>query len=186
MARPFNTPKPLPTREELLEMFDYSADTGILKWRLKPEGAYRAKWWNSRFGGEVAGSNHPGGNYIRLMIGGVHHFAHRIIWKMVTGNDADFVDHINGDASDNRWENLRDVSFDENLRNKSLYKNNTSGTPGVTYHSKSDAWAARIGADGKQLHLGDFKTKVEAVAAIRAAHVILNYHRNHGRKADPE
>ena len=47
-------------------------------------------------------------------------------------------------------------------------------------------WVARVGVSGKQLHLGDFKTKEEAAAAIRAAYVILDYHENHGRKPAPQ
>ena len=186
MARPFNAPKALPTKEELLDMFDYSPDTGILTWRLRPPGFPRAAWWNSRFGGKPAGSTHSDQRYIRVMIQNAHHFAHRIIWKMVHGVDPGFIDHINGNPEDNRIVNLRDVSLDENLRNKSIYKNNTSGIPGVGFHGRDNVWVARVGVSGKQLRLGDFKTKEEAAAAIRAAHVILDYHGNHGRKPNPE
>ena len=118
MARPFNAPKALPTKEELLDMFDYSPDTGILTWRFRPAGFPRAAWWNSVYAGKQAGGLHSDGKYIRVMIQNVHHFAHRVIWKMVHGVDPGYIDHINGVYSDNRIENLRDVSFDENLRNK--------------------------------------------------------------------
>lgn len=186
MARPFNTPKPLPSKEELDQMFNYAPDTGVLTWRDRAADAPRSAWWNSRFGGKVAASEHPNSKYLRVMINGAHHFVHRVIWKMATGVEAEFVDHINGDAADNRIANLRDVQFDENLRNKAKYRNNTSGVSGVSFHARDNKWVARIGVSGKQVHLGDFATKEEATAAIRAAHVLLDYHQNHGRSADLE
>jgi len=123
------------------------------------------------------------GEYLRIMIDGKHQMVHRVIWKLVTGEEPNQVDHVNGIRADNRIENLRSVSFAINLKNKALYRNNKHGVPGVGYHKRDKVWTAKIGIGGKQLTLGSFATKDEAVAAILAGHVILDYHPKHGRKA---
>lgn len=180
MGRPLDTPNVLPDREKLEGMFYYESETGKLFWKPREVESRHDGRFNAMFAGKEVGGHHSGG-YRRLTIDGVHYMTHRVIWKMVTGEDALQVDHINGDTSDNRISNLRDVSHQVNAKNRKLYKNNTSGTPGVTFHSRDNVWIAKIGAGGKQLQLGSFKTADEAAAAIQAAHVLLEYHENHGR-----
>jgi hypothetical protein len=84
------------------------------------------------------------------------------------------IDHINGNKLDNRRENLRVVSASVNQANrKRLNKNNSSGMRGVslTKLSKKKPWKAQIMANRKQLHLGLFATKEEAIAARIAAEI---------------
>jgi hypothetical protein len=83
---------------------------------------------------------------------------------------------------DNRLENLRAVSSGENLRNQKIYKNNTSGTIGVSFHKSYKSYRASITINGKTKHLGLFKNKEEAIAARAAANIKYNFHENHGRK----
>lgn len=78
------------------------------------------------------------------------------------------VDHINGNPSDNRKSNLRIVSHLENMQNKKIYKNNTSGTTGVS-QLHNGKWKARIMVNGNEMWLGTFETKEEAVYARHAA-----------------
>lgn len=182
MGRPYNAPKALPDAEILRAMFIYDSVSGSLKWAEKPDDAPRARWWNSVIAGNPAGSPHSSSKYLRVMIDGAHFLVHRVIWKIETGNDAEFIDHVNGDGFDNRFVNLRDVSCDENLRNKPQYKNNSSGVTGVIYHKRDKAWMASVGISGKQIHLGSYKTKEEATAAALAARLVLGFHPNHGRK----
>ena len=84
------------------------------------------------------------------------------------------IDHINGNKLDNRRENLRVVSASVNQANrKRLNKNNTSGMRGVSFtaHSAKKPWKAQIMANKKQIYLGLFATKKEAIAARVAAEV---------------
>lgn len=74
------------------------------------------------------------------------------------------VDHINRNPLDNRRINLRICSVEENNRNLSLRKNNTSGVMGVYYRKDRDNWVAQKYYKGKWTIKSGFKTKEEAAA----------------------
>lgn len=73
--------------------------------------------------------------------------------------------HINGNVSDNRIENLRDATQSNNLCNKRMQSNNTSGYKGVGWHKAAGRWVARITIRKQHTHLGLFDTPEEAYAA---------------------
>jgi len=80
------------------------------------------------------------------------------------------VDHINGHPLDNRKQNLRLASHQENLCNRtSLASNNTSGVTGVYWRSDRNKWAAKIVVNGKDIHLGLFASFEESVAVRKQA-----------------
>jgi hypothetical protein len=109
------------------------------------------------------------------------HQAHRVAWAIHFGEWPKFIDHINGDKTDNRIENLRAVSFVENTRNRKRPTNNSSGHAGIYWHTKERRWVARIGDGAGRKRLGSFLNLDDAVAARRKAEVDLGYHPNHGR-----
>lgn len=78
------------------------------------------------------------------------------------------VDHINGDPFDNRRVNLRICTNAQNSRNCKLSKNNTSGYVGVRKES-SGKWSAHIHPDRRNICLGTFSTKEEAIKARQKA-----------------
>jgi len=83
------------------------------------------------------------------------------------------VDHINGDALDNRRSNLRPATAQENAFNRGPNSNNTSGFKGVCWVSSRGRWLARIKADGRTRHLGYHATAMSAAVAYdRAARLL--------------
>lgn len=76
-----------------------------------------------------------------------------------------FVDHIDRIKNNNSWDNLRDCSNSENLRNRIAPKNNSSGIKGVGWHKKTNKWVARCRVNYKEIYIGLFLTKNEAETA---------------------
>ena len=75
------------------------------------------------------------------------------------------VDHINGNTLDNRKENLRLCTNQQNQWNSKRNKNNTSGYKGVSYRKKHKVYRATINYNDKQIYLGTYKTKEQAALA---------------------
>lgn len=81
-------------------------------------------------------------------------FLHKYI---LGSNSNEIVDHINGNGLDNRNENLRICSTQENSHNKNfINKNNKTGYRGVTL-LPSGNYNAYINIDYKKVNLGTFK-----------------------------
>ena len=87
---------------------------------------------------------------------------HRLITSCPANMD---VDHINHNKLDNRKENLRVCTTEENCRNRVDNKNNKSGFRGVSFHSPLNKWRAKIVLKNKHFHLGYFDTPQEASQA---------------------
>jgi len=91
---------------------------------------------------------------------------HRVILSADKGFN---IDHINGDALDNRKSNLRFCSQAENSRNRKLRKGGTSKFKGVGWHKATGKWVAYIKVNYKHKHLGLFVDEKEAAMAYDAA-----------------
>ena len=78
---------------------------------------------------------------------------HRVLAGARAG---EVVDHINGDRLDNRRENLRVCSHGENMRNRRMHKNNTTGYPNVQRNKGKYAACVRI--NGKTRKKVGFET----------------------------
>ena len=74
-------------------------------------------------------------------------------------------DHINRNPLDNRKNNFRQATHQENIRNSSRPKNNTSGFIGVSWSKSHRKWRAYIKIDYKQKGLGEFIDKTDAIKA---------------------
>ena len=81
------------------------------------------------------------------------------------------VDHINHNKLDNRISNLRICTSQQNNMNTSKRSDNSSGVTGVYWDKQNNKWIASIQVNGKQIHLGYFKTKEGAVEARRQAEI---------------
>lgn len=117
------------------------------KWQLHSEGYAVREIWN------------PGGKRKRVRM-------HRVIMNTPEGMD---TDHRNGNRLDNRKENLRICTRQQNLRNSFVGSNNTTGYKGVAFHKFSGLYHATINVDKKQKSLGYHKTPQEAAKAYNDA-----------------
>jgi len=160
--------KPIITQERLKELFDYNPETGLFT-RLK----LSSKYTNKRFGvGTVA--NYIGNKgYVLIRLGDSQYLAHRMAFLYMTGSMPDESDHINRQRNDNRWSNLRAVDRAENMKNKTGYKNNTTGCTGVI--KIEHGYRARIGVKGVKKDLGFYVNFNDAVSARRLAEIEYGY-----------
>lgn len=79
------------------------------------------------------------------------------------------IDHINNNKFDNRKSNLRLVTRSQNFMNKDKQSNNTSGVTGVYWDKSRNKWMAAIQVNGKQINLGRYDNKKDAVVARKHA-----------------
>lgn len=183
----------LPSQDYLKMLFSYDPDTGILKWadRLPIELLTKYNWSSRRYkrittscAGLEAGHEFKttsGAMSRQLRLDYVSYYVHRIIWKLVYGEDPELIDHIDGDPLNNRLVNLRNVSNIENCKNSKLFCTNTSGYVGVSFNKVTNKHEAYIWENYKKINLGHFEDKEVAIQARKDAASDLNYHENHGR-----
>ncbi len=160
------------TQTELRNVFNYNENTGIFTWAKKTSKTVTV--------GKIAGTLSKG--YIKIRYNGKRYEAHRLAWLYVYGEmPSDDIDHINRDRADNSIVNLRITTKAENNKNKGLDSRNTSGTTGVYWFTARNRWVARIGVDGKFIHLGIFAEYSEAVNARKNAEVLYGFSDTHGK-----
>jgi hypothetical protein len=149
---------PLPCREEVAEWLLYCPATGLLTWRK--DRNYNAK------AGSQAGAVCPATGYRRIRLGKKRKLqAHRIAWLLHYGVDP-FpleIDHIDGNRLNNRIDNLRLVTKQQNQFNRKTNKNNSSGYRGV--YLIGGKWQAAIRINGHLQRIGTFETAQLASAA---------------------
>ncbi len=81
-----------------------------------------------------------------------------------------FIDHINGNALDNRRANLRIVTRAQNAKNRSKGSKKCSSVyKGVCWHKYNKKWSAEIKSNHRQIHLGYFDDEIEAAKAYDEA-----------------
>lgn len=169
---------------ELLYCFE---SQGTLVWKRRASKWFSSESycdrWNEKYAGTQAFTCVSEGYHVGA-IKGIKYKAHRVIWAMHYGQwPTGQIDHINGDKSDNRIENLRDVTNRENCRNKRLFKANTSGHVGVWLKKETGKWVAEITVNYKTIPLGTFATKEGAIARREQAELEHGFHPTHGRAA---
>lgn len=154
--------KDLPPLDLLEHLFELDEKTGVLRRRVTRAPNARA--------GDVVGSL-DGRGYLHVNISGRFYRVHRIVFYMYYGYDPKtHLDHIDCDKLNNRPENLRPATDQQNAGNvPRMYAHNTSGFRGVSRNSRSGKWHAQIKIFGKQTYLGRFNTPEEAAEAYRAA-----------------
>lgn len=151
-------PVQLPDIQILRSLLSYNHETGQLVWLSKAA--------KNTVIGAIAGKPQKPHGYVQIGINKKIYYAHRLAWKLYYGTEPKgVIDHINGNRTDNRIANLRDVSNCENVTNSHKNKRNTTGYKGVCYNKKLKKYQANICKNYVQHHLGLFDTPEEAHAA---------------------
>ena len=132
--------------ERFNQAFEYR--DGKLYWKISNSNAISV--------GQEAGTEYSRG-YRRVYFNGKTWGTHRIVWIMFNGDIPSGVqiDHINGEASDNRIENLRMATNTQNCQNRRMRPTNT-GIRNVSYVAKEKKYKVSIQAAGKRIYCGRF------------------------------
>ena len=155
------------TQNRVRELFQYNED-GSLTW-------IKISRYNRVQKGALVGTPMKAGGYIRASVDGRNYLLHRLIFLWHHGYlPENEVDHIDQDPTNNKIENLSEVSKSCNLRNSKVSVCNTSGVKGVNWHNRLGRWYARI-TNGKEIYLGYFDDFTEAVAHRLAAEQALDW-----------
>ena len=184
----------IPTLKTLSKLFEYDSDAGKLYWKTRTPDMFdnrknyaerSCNAWNARYAGKEAFTAKASGKYHQGAIFGILYLSHRIIWAMHHDKRPDLkldIDHINGNTCDNRIYNLRLVTRKINSQNSSMNCNNTSGFNGVFWDKSTKNWKSQIMIDGKNIFLGRFANKKDAIAARMRANIKYGFSERHGEQ----
>lgn len=159
--RVFNKRRGL-TVERLRELYSYDGQVG----RFVSLSGSGTRWKKGRVAGTARSDERR-----QIKIDGVIYLEHILVWLYVHGKWPDWeIDHIDGDPSNNRVENLRDVSSTVNKQNqrKPNADKKSCGFLGVSWFASRKKWRAEIRWGGRRHFIGNFDTAEEAGAAYLA------------------
>jgi len=128
----------------------YEADTGLLFWHK-----------DNRLAGY-----HAGKNYVEVRIGERLVLGHRLAWLLhyqQWPSPEMEVDHIDRNKKNNRIVNLRLLPHDKNC-----FNTDRTQRGGISYCKQTGKWKAYTSDHYKQIWLGRFPTREEAIAARQA------------------
>ena len=131
--------------------------------------------------GSKAGTYRPHDNAYQVIINGKHYLTHRIVFMMHNGYLPQFVDHIDRNRSNNKIENLREATLEQNAQNAKIRKDATSGVKGVSWSKVDKAWRVRVQANNQRKDFGGFKDlELAELVAMEARHKYHGVFANNG------
>ena len=97
---------------------------------------------NSIKKGQESGCNHNKG-YRSIKIDGKSYLVHRLVYLYHNGFVPKFIDHIDGNRSNNEINNLRETNKSTNNWNSKMNTKNSSGVKGVSWDKRRNKWIAQ-------------------------------------------
>lgn len=105
---------------------------------------------------------------------------HRLVWLYHHGKFPDNqLDHINGIRHDNRIENLREVTNQQNQFNQRVRSGTSSRYKGVGWCKNHGKWKAYYRFNGRNKHLGYFEN--EQIAALTYNNAVKDLFKEHAK-----
>lgn len=154
------------TQQRLKEVLEYDPETGVFTWavsdRMKRVGAKA---------GFVHFPHKGSTGHVLIQIDGKRYVASRLAWLYVHGEwPKDVIDHKNGDWTDNKFSNLRDVPQLVNVQNQRRPRSDSkTGYLGVRRNG-----SAIIQDQGKQHYLGQYRSPEQAHEAYLKAKRVMH------------
>ena len=165
-TRPYTEQRAIESRIDILRgrfYLDESSPSGI---RMRIDSGQRSP--QRRLAHEVAGYKDEKGYWV-VGIGNAYLKVSRIVWILTYGEIPDglFVDHKDGNPSNNTPSNLQLLSNAQNVRAITKLPNtSTSGFMGVSWRPEKQMWRSYFTRNGKRTYFGYFDS-----AEIGRAHV---------------
>lgn len=164
MAGKKKSPESIETLREVLYVVE-TEESRTLHWRTSGTG--------KRYAGREVGCVEKSKGYKGFRYNGRTYKTHRVLWALEYGRWPEhWLDHRNGNRTDNRSSNLREATPLQNSQNRKLNSDNTSGVRGVHWDKAANKWKAQIKVNSKSVNLGrhddaELAGLIYAVAAER-------------------
>ena len=157
------------TQQRLFELFNYK--DGNLYWKVNRQHTKA---------GSVAGTNRDDG-YIVICVDQKRYRAHRLIFMFHNGYYPNEIDHIDGNKSNNKIENLRESNRKLNMMNIGRYSNNTSGYKNVSWNVNCCKWQVRLRLNNRYKSFGYYEDlELADLVAQEARNKYHGEYANHG------
>jgi hypothetical protein len=155
------------------EAFEYR--NGELYWKIMTNPS-------KKLIGKKAGCKSSGA-YGVVNLDGQAYSIHKVIFCMHNGFMPEIVDHINGDKSDHRIENLRAATHQSNNWNRVTQSNNKLGLKNISWHKQNQKYWVQLAKNGKKI-VSVFVEDLELaeLVAIEARNKYHGEFANHGAK----
>ena len=128
------------TQERLKELFLYKDGEFIRK----------------KNGKKVVCSKTKGHRYFRLYVDGKVKFLHRMIYVYHFGNEPKIIDHIDGDRFNNKIENLREATQEQNCLNRKHMSHSSSPYKNVIFNKIANKWNVVLTVNKKRKYFGSY------------------------------
>lgn len=132
--------------------YHYSHKTGLL-------------WKMCRKYSKIAGCQKQNG-YMAVNILKTTYLSHRVCWFLHYGKfPENEIDHVDRNGFNNKIDNLREATRQQNAVNRTKLSNNTSGFKGVFWRKSRATWIAVISFNHKTTYIGSYSSPEEASIA---------------------